>query len=115
MVADFRQFYGLDIPIDDDEDFAVGRLSLLWEKLPRESRTMRRLAPEAEWGNAEYLLHSIEYSLRVLTWQNSKDAQRQKNVPKPLGTPAERAQRERAKQHALTNRAEIDRLLGITE
>lgn len=115
MVADFRQFYGLDIPIDDTQDFDVSRLALLWASLPRESRTMRRLAPELSWSDAEYMLCSIEHSLRVLAWQNSKDGQKGRNAPKPLDTPAQRAQKEQAKANALANRAEIDSILGITE
>lgn len=115
MLADFAQYYRMEIPMDDAEDFQVGRLSVLWEKLPRESRTMRRLAPEAEWGNAEYMLCSIEHSLRTLVWQNSKDGQRGRNAPKPLDTPGQRAQRERAKDAALANKSRIDEILNITE
>ena len=45
MVADFRQFYGMDLPLEPvDED--CSRWALLWYALPRESRTARRQSPE---------------------------------------------------------------------
>ena len=59
------------------------------------------------------MLHSIEYSLRVLVWMGTKDGEKNRNRPKPWGTPAEaRSSRARA-DNALANRHEIDRILGM--
>lgn len=35
---------------------------------------MRKLIPANEWSWNETLLNRIEYALRILAWQNSKDA-----------------------------------------
>lgn len=86
---------------------------MLWAALPRESRCARRANPDLEWSEAEHMLHSIEYSLRVLVWMGSKDGEKNRNRPKPWGTPAEaRSSRQRA-DNALANKGEIDRILGI--
>lgn len=87
---------------------------MLWASLPRESRTMRRLSPCLIWGDGEYMLHSIEYSLRMLVWMGSKDAEKNRNKPKPWDTPAEAAQNRQRADRALANRSEIDEILGIT-
>ena len=70
---------------------------MLWAALPRDSRCARRANPDLEWSDAEHMLHSIEYSLRVLVWMGSKDGEKNRNRPKPWGTPAEaRSSRQRA-------------------
>lgn len=43
--------------------------------MPDESRLKRKLSPANEWSWNEILLNKIEYCLRILAWQNSKDAQ----------------------------------------
>ena len=74
MVADFRQFYGIDLPIEPtDED--CSRWALLWYALPRESRTARRQSPELRWSEAEYMLAMAVYALDVIKWQRTKDGQ----------------------------------------
>ncbi len=54
--------------------------------LPSESITARA---QGAWTDSEWLLWSIEYSLRVLRWQNSKDGHSGRNAPRPLPTPAD--------------------------
>lgn len=67
MVADFRQFYGVDLPIEPtDED--CSRWALLWYALPRESRTARRQSPELRWSEAEYMLAMAVHALDVIKW-----------------------------------------------
>ena len=75
MVADFRQFYGMDLPLEPvDED--CSRWALLWYGLPRESRTARRQSPELRWSEGEYMLASAVHALEVLVWQRTKDGRR---------------------------------------
>lgn len=112
MVADFRQFYGIDLPIGPTGD-DCSRWALLWGALPRESRCARRLAPACEWSQAEYLLASCEYYLHTIAWQRTKDGAKGRNVPRPLKTPAERAEAERRRDEALAARSEIDAILGM--
>lgn len=112
MIADFAQFYGLFLrPNEEPGDLLT--YSVLWEQLPRESRCVRKQNPDAEWTDAEYLLHSIEHSLRVLIWQKTKDGQKKRNEPKFVQTPGERARNQKHADNAIANRNEIDRILGI--
>ena len=109
MVADFRQFYGIDLPLEPvDEDCT--RWALLWYGLPRESRTARRQSPELRWSEGEYMLAAA-----VHVWQRTKDGRRGRNKPQPPRTPAERAEAQRRRDNALAAREGIDRILGIRE
>lgn len=113
-MADFRQFYGIDLPVDEPDEWpCLARHALLWSALPRESRCARRLAPSGEWGQAEYLLWQVEYDLRVLAWQNTRDGKRGRNRPRPLQTPGERAENTRRAAAALSQRDEIASSFGI--
>lgn len=114
VVADFRRFYGIDLPVEDDGEVEdLPRMALLWAALPRESRCVQRLVPEARWSPGDYLLASIEHSARVAVWQRTKDGSRGRNVPRPVQTPAERARNEARRDEALAAREEIDRILGM--
>lgn len=116
LVADFMQYYGVALPLDDEgmDAIADGTMyGILWEQLPKESRTARRDCPDLIWGDAERLLWSIEYSLRILTWQKSKDGSKGRNRPRPLQTPMERHRNRQAADAAIAHKAEIDKVLGM--
>ena len=116
LVADFRQYYGIDLPLTDNEIDSVAdgtRWGILWEQLPSDSRMARLGQPDLAWGDAERLLHMMEYHLRVLVWQRSKDGSKDRNRPKPLQTPAERIRNRAAADSALAHKAEIDKVLGM--
>lgn len=116
MVADFRQFYGIDLPIEDDAEFEdLPRAALLWGALPRESRTARRLDPDLIWSDGEYLLRSIEHAAQVLVWQRTKDGQKGRRQPKPLQSPGERAKARERADRALANKKAVADALGIAE
>lgn len=112
-MADFQQFYGIAIPLDDLPEFDLPRCSILYGQLPAESRTARRQNPELVWSATEYLLRNIEFHLRDLVWSMSKDAKNRINEPKPIKTPAEIARNKQHKDAALANKKEIDRILGM--
>ena len=112
-MADFQQFYGIAISLDDLPEIDFVRLSILWSPLPAESRTARRQNPELVWSATEYLLRNIEFHLRGLVWSMSKDAKNRINEPKPIKTPAEIARNKQHKDAALANKQEIDRILGM--
>ena len=104
MVADFRQFYGMDLPLEPvDEDCS------------RRPRLARRQSPELRWSEGEYMLASAVHALEVLVWQRTKDGRRGRNKPRPPRTPAERAEAQRRRDNALAAREGIDRILGILE
>lgn len=114
-MADFRQFYGIDLPMEaGDED--CRRWAMLWHALPRESRTARRQSPALEWSEGEYMLNQVVYYLSLIAWrQCTKDGQRGRRAPQPPRTPGERADAERRRANAEAARGEIDRILGIPE
>lgn len=114
-MADFRQFYGIDLPLEA-EDVGCARYGLLWHALPRESRTARRQLPDLEWSDGEHMLNRATYYLSLLAWRLcTKDGQRGRRAPQPLRTPGERADAERRRANAEAARDEIDRILGIPE
>lgn len=113
VVADFRQFYGMSLPVGADDDPPDPEMySVLWTELPPESRCARREVPDLAWGDAEYLLRSIDYSLRVIAWQRTKDGARGRNAPSPCPTPGEAARRRDAAERSRRNADSIARQLG---
>jgi len=108
--ADFQRFYGLSVD-GMGTDYSVAHAAALAAHLPRESACVRAVAPEAAWDDATYLLAAIEYDLRVLAWQNSKDGAKGRNKPRPVQTPADVA-RVRDKLDG-TDLAEVAAALGI--
>lgn len=107
--ADFQQYYGLDID-GMGAGFSHAHAASLVKMLPRGSRVGRALNPDSEWDDATYILAQIEYDLRVLAWQNTKDGQKGRNRPKPNETPHDiAAKRERAKGF---DKEYIDKVLG---
>lgn len=114
MVADFRQFYGIDLPLEAD-DVDCRRWAMLWHALPRESRTARRHSPALEWSEGEYMLNQVVYYLNLLAWrQCTRDGRKGRNAPKPPRTPGERARAEQHRASAEAARGEIDEILGMT-
>lgn len=114
-MADFRQFYGIDLPLEA-EDVECARWGLLWHALPRESRTARRQFPDLAWSEGEHMLNQAVYYLHMLEWRLcTKDGKRGIRAPQPQRTPGERADAERRRANAESARADIDRILGIPE
>lgn len=70
-------------------DYTVAHAAALAAKMPRESACVREVVPEAAWDDEVYLLAAIEYDLRMLVWQNSKDGAKGRNKPKRPQTPAD--------------------------
>lgn len=108
--ADFQQFYGLNID-GAGREYGMLHAAALAAQLPRESRCVRLENPEKEWGDGLYMLHAAEHALRVLAWQQTEDAAKKRNFPKPLPTPADRARVQRRLERTDVDR--INRILGI--
>lgn len=113
VVCDFRQFYGVDVPLSPSDDADVPRLSVLWTGLPRESRTARRMDPSLEWGPGEYLLRDIEFWSHALYWSRTKDARRGGNKPEAVRTPAEVARARERRDRSLASKRSVSLALGI--
>lgn len=94
--ADFQRVYGLNID-DMGESYTVHHAAVLAAMLPSDSLVFRASNPALEWSETMYMLRNIEFLLRVLAWQNTKDGQKGRKKPKPIETPEERAKlREKA-------------------
>ncbi len=109
------QFYGLELPlIGDDELIDIERCGLLFEELPLNSRSMQRLQPTAQWDTTDYMLWLIEYHLRSLLWaMMDKKGRAKTQPPKPLPTPAQRAEKIKHKENAERNKQEIQQIIGL--
>lgn len=108
--ADLQQYYGLNLD-GMGVAYSHSHAASLVSQLPVGSRLSRVADPDAAWSDETHLLALIEYDLRVLIWQNSKDAQHGRNRPKPIKTPSERAADERRADGF--DKALVDRVLGI--
>lgn len=107
--ADLQQYYGLDLD-GMGRDYTHEHAACLVSQLPRESRTARAEQPACEWGPSERLLALIEYGVRVLAWQNSRDGEKGRRRPKPLEAPGSRGGG--ASKVDRTDTAYIDEALG---
>lgn len=102
MLADFQQFYGLDLEaLLESGEFRRARI--LATQLPRESRTVREVAPGAAWGEQEHLLALIADNLAFLRYEQSGGKGRK---PKPLPRPKAKPQKKNlnltaAQRHSL--------------
>lgn len=107
--ADFQQYYGLNID-GMGTKFTHAHAAVLMLQLPSTSRLSKKINYDNEWDDSTYLLAAIEYDLRILIWQNTKDAQRNRNKPKPNTTPHDLA--EKRKRAEGFDRGFIDSILG---
>jgi hypothetical protein len=113
VVCDFRQFYGVDLPLAPEEGADLARLATLWTGLPRESRTARRMDPSLEWGPTDYLLRNVELWTHLAWWAQTKDARRRRNAPKPVETPGEAADARVRAERARASRRRVALMLGV--
>lgn len=76
--ADVQQVYGLDV---DRWRRNPIRFATLAAQLPPDARVNGGV------GYVTVLLHNIEYEVRVLAWQRTKDGEKGRNRPKPVQLP----------------------------
>lgn len=91
-------------------DYSHAHAAALLAQLPEQARVFKEENADLEWDTATYFLAQIEYDLRILIWQKTKDGQRNMNKPKPPKLPRD-ARRERDRM-ANFDRALIDKVLG---
>lgn len=119
VVADFRQTYGIDLPLDGGFDGATDedlcRWQVLYSQLPARSRVSVRLEPDNLWDDKTRLLDMIEHELRCFHYGFTEDAKKHVNAPQRLMSPGERARNERRRDSALAAREEIAAALGVDE
>lgn len=107
---DFQHYYNLNAE-EIGQGITLARAATLLEMLPAGSKYMAAVCPAAEWDEKTYLLASIEHSLRVLAWQNTEDARKKRNKPKPVETPEIR--RERVSKIKNTDIENIKKILDL--
>lgn len=119
VVADFRQTYGIDLPLgggfDGATDEDLCRWQVLYSQLPARSRVSVRLEPDNLWDDKTRLLDMIEHELRCFHYGFTEDAKKRVNAPQRIISPGERARNERRRASALAAREEIAAALGVDE
>lgn len=117
VVADFRETYGIDLPIgggfDGATDEDLCRWQVLYSQLPARSRVSVRLEPDNLWDDKTRLLDMIEHELRCFHYGFTEDARKRINAPQRIMSPGERARNERRRASALAAKDEISSAFGI--
>lgn len=117
VVADFRQTYGIDLPLgggfDGATDEDLCRWQVLYSQLPARSRVSVRLEPDNLWDDKTRLLDMIEHELRCFHYGFTEDAKKRVNAPQRILSPGERARNERHRDSALAAKYEISSSFGI--
>ncbi len=117
VVADFRQTYGIDLPLgggfDGATDEDLCRWQVLYSQLPARSRVSVRLEPDNLWDDKTRLLDMIEHELRCFHYGFTEDAKKRVNAPQRILSPGERARNERRRDTALAAKNEISSSFGI--
>lgn len=117
VVADFREVYGIDLPLlggfDGATDEDLFRWQVLFSQLPARSRVSVRLEPDNLWDDKTRLLSMIEHELRCFHYGFTEDAKKRVNAPRRIMSPGERARNERRRDSALAARDEISSAFGI--
>lgn len=117
VVADFRETYGIDLPLGGGFDGATEedlcRWQVLYSQLPARSRVSVRLEPDNLWDDKTRLLDMIEHELRCFHYGFTEDAKKRVNAPQRIMSPGERARNERRRDSALAAKSEIASAFGI--
>lgn len=117
VVADFRETYGIDLPLgggfDGATDEDLCRWQVLYSQLPARSRVSVRLEPDNLWDDKTRLLDMIEHELRCFHYGFTEDAKKRVNAPQRIMSPGERARNERRRASALAAKDEISSAFGI--
>ena len=117
VVADFRETYGIDLPLGGGFDGATEedlcRWQVLYSQLPARSRVSVRLEPDNLWDDKTRLLDMIEHELRCFHYGFTEDARKRVNAPQRIMSPGERARNERRRASALAAKDEISSVFGI--
>lgn len=117
VVADFRETYGIDLPLGGGFDGATEedlcRWQVLYSQLPARSRVSVRLEPDNLWDDKTRLLDMIEHELRCFHYGFTEDARKRVNAPQRIMSPGERARNERRRDSALAAKSEIASAFGI--
>ena len=82
--ADFQQHYHLNLD-GMGRDYTTLHAADLLAQLPEGARVWRAYDERAAWTAERTLLAAIVNDLNWLVWSKTKDGQRNRNRPKPIG------------------------------
>lgn len=108
LIADLQEFFNVNAfraglsreETTEDVIFA----SILLSQLPRKSRIVAKMNPDAIWADEAYLLRQIDYTTRVLSYQLGRNKGKK---PKPIKTPAEIQRKQEIANTAQARAADI--------
>lgn len=109
MRADFQQYYGLDLD-GMGRDYTTLHAADLLMQLPEGARTRVAYDPASAWTTDRTLVACAVNALNLIWWSKTKDGQRGRNRPRPVG-PAERGGA-RKKQAMAMSVGELDEILS---
>lgn len=108
--ADLRQYYGLSLVDVREQRVDVAEAASLLAQMPTDCRTFRAVNPDAAMTRADVMALVMEYELRVLIWQRTKDGAKGRNKPKMLPLPSEMVEHDHSAERAF-----VDAALGIVQ
>lgn len=100
--ASLRAEYGVDLR---DPGMGVLDLADLAANLPHGCALYRAAGGPAAWSDEIHMLAAVEFRLRVLAWQKTKDGKNGTKVPEPM-TPPPTAHEKQAKADKAASRRE---------
>ena len=106
--ADFQQYYGLNLD-GMGRYYSTLHAAALCAQLPEGARTLVALDPDNAWTTDRMLAAAMVNDLAWLVWSKTKDGEKNRNRPKPIGRGTERA------RHVRGMAMEPDELLAKIE
>ena len=117
LLADFQQFYGLNIwnynLMADETTSEVLYVAALAYQLPREGRCWAAIDRAGSHSEEAELLRQMEHNQRIWHWANTKEAKNKDTAPQPMQLPGEEEAHERAVEHAERDSVRVAELLGL--
>lgn len=95
--ADFQQFYSLNLE-GMGRTYTTFHAASLLTQLPEGSRVARALDPDAAWTMDRQLLAVIANDLNWLVWSQTKDGQKGRRKPKPIGPKGEQKAKDKGRK-----------------
>ena len=96
-------------------DFSTLHAASLMTQLPEGSRVRLAYAPDAAWTSDRSLLAAMVNDLNWLVWANTRDAQHNRNKPKPIGPGAKRPDERRVVGMAMAPDELLETIARIRE
>lgn len=90
--------------------YSHSHAAFLCVNLPKTGRVYTAICPDLAFDETLLILRQIEYDLRVIAWQGTKDARLHRNEPKPIPLPSESTTKTR--DEIMRDKEFVDSILG---